>query len=1018
VFRRIGRVAAAVAALAFAPAAAAQVQPYGTNDYGGFRNVLPPGENGFDSVAQAGAFKAAGVYPTHANDQLGMYSNLTTAAPITEAQIPQFYKDATFGVPAGDVASTESPEPGVTIVRDSRFGVPHIYGDTRAALMFGIGYATAEDRLFFVDVLRHAGEGDLAQFAGGSNVAMDESVWQNEPYTAQDLTNQINWDAANLPDGQQILSDATNYVAGINAYISQAENPLNALTMLPAEYTAIGQPQGPQPFTLQDIVKIATLVGGIFGNGGGQQLSNAVLYENLEQQFGPERRNLAGSPERNGATPAKKRHKRKPKKRKNTPDIPGLAPLGVRGTGYPVRSGSGGPIDAQTARASGRGTSRAGKALLGAGKLSAPDTSGFATFLSFVDPADPEAPTTVRGQSFPYQTLPTPSNAERKTLALPDRGSVQYVKAVVAGAVPAGQSGSATAGSKLRHSSGPGARLGAGGAGGLLGFGRGMSNALLVSAADSASGHPLAVMGPQVSYFSPEILMEQDEHGPGIDAEGAAFPGTNLYVQLGHGQDYAWSATSSGQNIIDTFAAPLCDPNGGAVSMNSDYYLLNGQCVQMETLTRSESWQPNLGDSTPAGSVTFQTKRTAYGIVIARARINGRPVVYTNLRSTYMHELDSAVGFERYNEPAAMRGPQDFMNAAYQIGYTFNWFYTDDKHIAYFNSGQNPVRAPHTNPLFPSWGSYAWQGLHPAPQMTPASLTEQQTPQSAHPQTIDQSYITSWNNKQAPGYNDAATAQDYSSIYRSQLLDSNINAELAQNGGKLTLADLINAMAIAGTQDLRGVEVLPYALEIIGHPSDSTLAHVVDELQAWVASGAHRINRERAGGDPVSGNYDQADAVRIMDAWWPLLVEAQFGPILGSRLLSQIEADFPIDDVPGHGFGGAHVGSAFDVGFYGIVQKDLRAVLGHKVTGPLNRVYCGGGSLVQCRAELESSLSRAIAQAPQQVYPADSVCSAGDQMCYDSIQFRPIGAVTEPLIEWINRPTFQQADEIQGHRPG
>ena len=36
--------------------------------------------------------------------------------------------------------------------------------------MFGIGYATAEDRLFFIDVLRHSGQGDLAQFAGGANV--------------------------------------------------------------------------------------------------------------------------------------------------------------------------------------------------------------------------------------------------------------------------------------------------------------------------------------------------------------------------------------------------------------------------------------------------------------------------------------------------------------------------------------------------------------------------------------------------------------------------------------------------------------------------------------------------------------------------------------------------------------------------------------------------------------------------------------------------------------------------------
>ena len=977
-FRRIGRVAVLVAMLALAPAASAQVEPYGYNDYGGFRNILPPGQSGFDNLLQAAQFKAAGTYPPRSNDQLGMYSSLTTAVPITEAQIPQFYKDATFGVPAGDVASTESPEPGVTIERDSQFGVPHIYGDTRAALMFGIGYATAEDRLFFIDVLRHSGQGDLAQFAGGANVAMDEDVWANEPYTHQDLVKQINWAAANSPDGPQVLSDATNYVDGINAYIAKAESPLNALTMLPAEYAAIGQPQGPQPFTVEDLVSIATLVGGIFGNGGGQQLSNAVLYENMEQKFGPEQFVVAGSPELRSQPAAK---------RKKKPRIVGLASLDA----------------ARSAAHKPSGTRRAGKAALGAGKLWK-DNSGFGTFLSFDDSNDPEAPTTVHGRSFPYQTLPRPSKAVQKTLAMPDGGSVSYVNPVVAGAVPPGETGQATTGSRIRSGS----------VAGLLAYPRSMSNALLVSAADSASGHPLAVMGPRVSYFAPEILMEEDIHGPGIDAEGAAFPGVNLYVELGHGPDYAWSATSASQNIIDTFAEPLCNPNGGTVSMDSDYYVLNGKCTQMETLTRSESWQPNLGDSTPAGSVTFQTKRTAYGIVIARARTKGQPVVYSNLRSTYMHELDSALGFEKFNEPADMRNPQDFMNAAYDIEYTFNWFYADNKNIAYFNSGLNPVRAANTDPLFPSWASDSWKGLQPAAQMTPASVTEQQTPESAHPQAVNQPYLTSWNNKQAPGYNDAATGQEYSSIYRSQLLDNNVNTALAATGHKMTLADLINAMGTAGTQDLRGVEVLPYALQILGHPSDPTLANAVDELQAWVASGAHRINRKHPG---ASGDYDQSDAVRIMDAWWPLLVSAEFGPTLGTSLLGQVEADFPINDEPGHGVSGAHLGSAFDVGFYGIVQKDLRSVLGDKVAGALNRVYCGGGSLAKCRAALESSLSQAIAESPQQVYPADSACAAGDQMCSDSIQFRPIGVVSQPLIEWINRPTFQQADEIQGHRP-
>jgi acyl-homoserine lactone acylase PvdQ len=941
--------------------AGAQVEPYGTNNYGTFYNILPPGTNGLDNALQLAAFEATGARPPHNNDQLSMYSSLTTAAPnIQDSQITDYFKDATFGVPAGDVASTESPEPGVTIERDAQFGVPHIYGDTRAELMFGIGYATAEDRLFFIDALRHAGEGDLASFAGGANVPMDESVWASTPYTQQDLENQVNKSIASLPDGQQILSDATNYVDGINTYISQAQlDPL----MMPGEYAAIGDLGGPTPFTLEDLVSIASLVGGIFGQGGGDQLQNAILYENLEQRFGREHYVVPGSPE-------------------------GVKAQAVTAS---LREGKRAPAITRPHRA--RHIS---------------DLSGFATLMSFVDPDDPEAPTTVQGKSFPYQTLPLPSKTAPGSIALPDPGSVQFVNNVVAGAVPGNAppaEGFARGSAKGRIGLALGPRANAGP--GLFAFPRTDSNALLVSGAHTVSGHPIAVMGPQVAYFSPEILMEEDIHGPGIDADGAAFPGVNMYVELGHGPDYAWSATSAGQNIIDTFAEPLCNPSGGTPSINSDYYELDGQCEQMQTLTRTESWTPNLADMTPAGSVTFQTQRTAFGIVIARATIRGVPVVYTNLRSTYMHELDSAQGFEMFNEPAEMRSPQDFFNAAYHIGYTFNWFYIDDQHIAYFNSGANPVRSPNLNPLFPTWSTFPWKGYNAT------TLTEVQTPESAHPQTIDPEYLTSWNNKQAPGYNDAATGQEFSSVYRSQLLDDNIDSYLA-GGKKMTLVDLINAMGNAGTQDLRGVEVLPYALKIIGHPTDPALAQAVNELQAWYASGAHRINRENPG---ASGNYDQGDAVRIMDAWWPLLVKAEFEPVLGSALLSDIEADFPINDEPGHGTSGSHLGSSFDVGFYGIVQKDLRSVLGERVAGPLNRIYCGEGSLAGCRAALESSLSQAIGESPQQVYPADPPCQAGDQMCSDSIQFRAIGAITQPLIEWINRPTFQQAVEIDGREP-
>jgi len=986
-FRCIARIAASVAcvALVCVPAAHAQVQPYGTSDYGGFRNVLPPGTNGFDDAAQLAQFEATGARPAHSDDQLAMYSNLTTAAgSITPATVPDYYKDATFGVPAGDVESTQSPEPGVTIVRDKQYGVPHIYGDTRDELMFGIGYATAEDRLFFIDALRHSGQGDLASFAGGANVAMDEEVWADEPYTQQDLVNQVNY-MHDQPGGAQLFADATSYVNGINAYIAQAQQPLNYLTMMPAEYAAIGQPQGPAPFTLENLVSIATLVGGIFGNGGGDQLYNAQLYENMAKRFGPERRSVAGSP----------------------------TVIAVKKPGTSRRHA------AKAARhtANKHEASKKHKAK----RRAAADHSGFATFLSFDDPNDPEAPTTVHKTKFPYQLLPKPSRAVARTIALPDPGSVQPANEVVGGAAPAAQARAARTAGKGHSGLGLGTAANAGP--GLLAFPRSMSNALLVSAKDSASGHPLAVMGPQVSYFSPEILMEEDIHGPGVDADGAAFPGVNLYVELGHGTDYAWSATSAGQNIIDTFAVPLCNPSGGPVSTSSDYYVLHGQCVAMETLTDKESWSPNLADSTPVGSITLQTERTAYGIVIARATVKGRPVAYTSLRSTYMHELDSATGFADFNDPSHMRTPQDFFSSANRIGYTFNWFFANNQHIAYFNSGQNPVRAPHTDPLFPTWSSSAWKGLTGGAQMTPQSLTEQDMGLNGHPHVIDQPYLTSWNNKQAPGFGDPATAQQFSSIYRSQLLDNNIHYYLRRDQGKMTLADLVNAMGIAGTQDLRGVEVLPYALKIIGTPSDPTLAQAVSELRAWMATGSHRINRERAGG-AVSGDYDQSDAIRIMDAWWPLWVQAEFQPVLGSSLLDQVESDYPINDEPGagapvHGTASTmHQGSAFDVGFYGIVQKDLRSVLRKHETDRLNRVYCGNGSLARCRAALESSLAAAVAETPAQVYPAAGPCQAGDQECHDAIQFRAIGAITQPLIPWVNRPTFQQADEIQGHGPG
>ena len=204
-----------------------------------------------------------------------MYASPT----LTHEQIGSYFKDATFGVKGGDVASSESPRSDVTIQRDNGFGVPHIYGSTRGGVMFGAGYAAAADRLFLIDVLRHTARAELSSFIGGAegNRAMDQVQWMIAPYTEADLQSQID----NAPklygaSGEKIIDDVNNFVAGINAYIQAALlNP----NLMPAEYAALGKV--PAEWKPTDVIAEASLIGGIFGKGGGSEVRSALALESF-----------------------------------------------------------------------------------------------------------------------------------------------------------------------------------------------------------------------------------------------------------------------------------------------------------------------------------------------------------------------------------------------------------------------------------------------------------------------------------------------------------------------------------------------------------------------------------------------------------------------------------------------------------------------------------------------------------------------------------------------------------------
>src|SRR4029077_17120446 len=81
-----------------------------------------------------------------------------------------------------------------------------------------------------------------------------------------------------------LLSDVDNFVAGINAYITKATNPLNSASMLPAESAAIGKM--PPLWKPTDVSAEASLIGGIFGKGGGNEVGSALALEAMQKRFG------------------------------------------------------------------------------------------------------------------------------------------------------------------------------------------------------------------------------------------------------------------------------------------------------------------------------------------------------------------------------------------------------------------------------------------------------------------------------------------------------------------------------------------------------------------------------------------------------------------------------------------------------------------------------------------------------------------------------------------------------------
>ena len=559
---------------------------------------------------------------------------------------------------------------------------------------------------------------------------------------------------------------------------------------------------------------------------------------------------------------------------------------------------------------------------LGAGK-------GFSVWNDLRQRQDPETPVSIPG-NFPYAPLP----ANRNGNVVLDNGSFQ--------AVPEPGATSASANAARAHT----------------------SNVLMVAGKRSKSGHPLFVGGPQIGYFYPGLTLEMDLRGPGWRARGATsapFPG---YILIGRREDFVWTLTSAGADIIDNYVETLC---GGSDTK----YLYRGQCRDMSHFNAGTL------DGQPV-----QFNRTVHGPVVGYATVDGRRVAISRKRSNYLLDGVDLLLFQKLTR-GRLPNARAFIKAAAISPQTFNTFYADSKQVAQITTGRLPVRAPGVDSGLPTdgRGSFEWRGFLRA---------------KAHPHAVrNGGVLNNWNNKPARGFPAADDQWAYGSINRVDLLNRNTNKRR-----KHTLASLTGAMNAAATQDVRAIEFVPVLARLLkgGAPPSARAGQMFALLEDWRAKGGSRLDRD------LDGKIDHPGAA-IMDAAWNRLADAAMTPVLSKPLADQLDRTLHSRyDLPPDGqFSGWHQ----------YMDKDIRTLLGENVRGPFANRYCGAGDANVCRAALWAALEATGVELEAAQGPDPSAWRA--DATRERIKFLP--GILPFTMRYTNRPTgIQQVIEFKGHR--
>ena len=644
---------------------------------------------------------------------------------------------------------------GLTITRDNAFGVPHVYGTTRAGrdVRPRLRRRRGPPVLHRRPAPRRPRRAQLVRRRrGGQPPAWTREQWALAPYTEADLQRQ----ADQLDD---LYGDEGRAAAGRRGELRRGRQQVHrrgagsTSRRCPASTPRSAGRSGPDPWKVTDIIATASLVGGIFGKGGGGELTQMELRQ----------------------------------------------------------------------RRSSRATAR------GAGERLWREWAAY---------EDADAPTTVRGRRFPYQT--PPKQPARGGIAIADAGSLRRDErrrrdgrraaprgarrardgAARAGLLPPRRRACPTRCSSSRR--GVGQRQAA----------RRLRPAdrLLLAADPHGAGRPRAGHRRARRGVPGREPLRPARPRPGLLVErDVGRPGHHRHVRASISASPAARAPTTRLDALPSSAASAC----------------RSRCS-----SATNRWSPTLADATPrrqrdAARASARSSASSSG----RATISGKPVAYTRLRSTYMHEIDSALGFSDFNDPdedarrARLPARGARRSATRSTGSTSTTATSRTSTRATTRSARAGVTGQLPMPARAASGAASTPSAAPPPT--------RRSPSTRRRSTASRTSRRGTTSRRAATRARTRTSSPRSSARRCSTRRSRRGSPAR---AKIDLPGLVEAMGEAATTDLRAEQVLPLALQVIGTPARSESSPTPSPSCAtWVADGlapARPRRRRRATSTP------------------------------------------------------------------------------------------------------------------------------------------------------------------------